>query len=157
LQQAGLVSEAAGDPASAEHAYVQSVIALLKDRMKQLTEVVELTSFFFTDETEAYDATLLIPKKTEPSVIGPALERVEAILADADFDDEEAMQASLDELLTELGLKRGQLYMAIRVAITGRTVSPGLFETLRVLGKARTMVRIQTAREKLAASLPSLG
>lgn len=153
LQQAGLVSEAASDPASAEHAYVQSVIALLKDRMKLLTEVVELTSFFFTEETEEYDASLLIPKKTEPSVIGPALERVEAILSGADFDDEAAMQASLDELLTELGLKRGQLYMAIRVAVTGRTVSPGLFETLHVLGKERTLARIAAAREKLAASL----
>lgn len=153
LLQAGLVSEAASDPASAEHAYVQSVIALLKDRMKLLTEVVELTSFFFTEETEAYDASLLVPKKTDPSVVGPALERVEAVLADADFDDEAAMQASLDELLTELGLKRGQLYMAIRVAVTGRTVSPGLFETLRVLGKERSLVRIAAAREKLAASL----
>src|SRR6185437_9395730 len=86
LQQAGLVSEAISDPASAEHAYVESVIALLKDRIKVLTEVAELTSFFFTDETEAYDPSLLVPKKTEPSVIGPALERVEAILSEADFD-----------------------------------------------------------------------
>jgi glutamyl-tRNA synthetase len=150
LQQAGLVSEVASDPASAEHAYVQSVIALLKDRMKLLTEAAELTSFFFTDETEEYDAALLIPKKTEPSVIGPALERVETILAGADFDDEAAMQASLDALLEELGLKRGQLYMAIRVAVTGRTVSPGLFETLHVLGKERTLTRIKKARAKLA-------
>jgi glutamyl-tRNA synthetase len=151
LQQAGLVSDAAGDPSSAEYAYAQSVIALLKDRMKLLTEVVELTSFFFTEETEPYEPSLLVPKKTEPSAVGPALEQVEAVLANADFEDEEATQARLRELATELGLKAGQLFMAIRVAVTGRTVSPGLFETMRVLGKERTLARIAGARAKLAA------
>jgi glutamyl-tRNA synthetase len=121
--------------------------------MKLLTEVADLTSFFFTEETEAYDASLLVPKKTAPAVVGPALASVEAVLAEADLEDEEATQARLRQLADELGLRAGQLFMAIRVAVTGRTVSPGLFETLRVLGKERTLARIQVAREKLATSL----
>jgi len=153
LQAAGLVSAAANDPESEEHAYVESVIALLKDRIKLLTEVVELTSFFFGEATEAYEPLLLVQKKVEPAVIVQALEQVAAILAEADLADEEATQARLRELAGELGLKAGQLFMAIRVAVTGRTVSPGLFETMRVLGKERSLARIAIAREKLHAYL----
>jgi glutamyl-tRNA synthetase len=48
-------------------------------------------------------------------------------------------------------LKAGQMFMPIRVAISGRTVAPGLFETLRVLGKDRSLERIDIAIEKLSA------
>jgi glutamyl-tRNA synthetase len=153
LQEAGLVTDAASDPASAEHAYVESVIALLKDRIKVLTEVADLTSFFFGAETEDYEPKLLVRKKTEPQAIAQALERVGTTLAAADLDDEEATQASLRTLGAELGLSASQLFMAIRVAVTGRTVSPGLFETMRVLGKERSLARIETARGRLNAYL----
>ncbi|HEX3722712.1 MAG TPA: glutamate--tRNA ligase, partial [Nitrolancea sp.] len=155
LQRAGLVSESAINPQSAEHAYVQSVIALLKDRIKVLTEVAELTSFFFTDETEDYLPALLVPRKTQPQAVEQALEQVLSVLAEADFDDEASMEASLRQLADELGLKVGQLFMPIRVAVTGRTVSPGLFETLRVLGMERSLARIGIARDKLHNGLAS--
>lgn len=153
LQQAGLVSEAASDPASAEHGYVREVVALVKDRLKVLTEVVELTSFFFTEETEDYPAETLVPRKTEPEAVLGALERASDVLADANFADEADLETRLRALADELGLKAGQLFMPIRVAITGRTVSPGLFETLRVLGKERSLARLAAAREKLRQHL----
>jgi glutamyl-tRNA synthetase len=65
------------------------------------------------------------------------------------------MEASLRQLADELGLKVGQLFMPIRVAVTGRTVSPGLFETLRVLGMERSLARIGIARDKLHNGLAS--
>ncbi|MDI3341553.1 MAG: glutamate--tRNA ligase [Sphaerobacter sp.] len=151
LRAAGLVSAAAEDPASPEHAYVRSVVALLKDRLKTLAEVVELTSFFFTEGTEDYPAELLVPKKTEPALVLEALDRTRAILETADFADEAGMEAALRALAEQLGLKAGQLFMPIRVAVTGRTVSPGLFETLRVVGRTRTLARLDVARAKLRA------
>lgn len=151
LQEAGLVGDAASDPASAEYAHVREVVSLLKDRLKVLTEIVELSSFFFAEETEDYPADLLVPRKTEPAAIVPALRRVQEVLADVDFSDEAAMEQQLRALATEVGLKAGQLFMPIRVAVTGRTVSPGLFETLRVLGKERTLARLAVAQEKLEA------
>src|SRR5690606_22398417 len=69
LREAGLVPAAAEDPATPEHAYVREVVALLKDRLKTLTEVVELTSFFFTEGTEDYPADRLVPRKTDPALV----------------------------------------------------------------------------------------
>jgi len=153
LVAAGLVPAAAEDPASPEHARVREVVTLVKDRLKTLTEVVELTDFFFTDgaeATEEYATETLVPRKTEPAAVRAGLERTRATLVGADLDDEAGTEATLRALADELGLKAGQLFMPIRVAVTGRTVSPGLFETLRVLGKDRVLARLDAAIAKLA-------
>ena len=63
---------------------------------------------------------------------------------------EASLEAELRALVEELGLKAGQLFGAIRVAITGRTVAPPLFETLAALGKERSLARIAAARAALA-------
>ena len=153
LQEAGLATAAAADTATPEYAYVRDVVALVKDRLKVLTEVVELTSFFFTPDVEDYPVETLIPKKTEPTAVATALERAIAVLGDADFADEADLESRLRSLADELSLKAGQLFMPIRVAVTGRTVSPGLFETLRVLGKERSLRRLEAASRKLQAHL----
>jgi glutamyl-tRNA synthetase len=61
------------------------------------------------------------------------------------------VEARLRALAEERGLKAGQLFMPIRVAITGRDKSPGLFETMRVLGNERVRTRLAAAIEKLRA------
>ncbi|MCS7256313.1 MAG: glutamate--tRNA ligase family protein, partial [Thermomicrobium sp.] len=152
LREAGLVGPDAEDPASPAFAYVREVVALVKDRAKLLSEVPELTRFFFTD-VEDYDPELLLQRKVEPETVLGALERTLAVLEQADFADEADLERRLRALAEELGLKAGQLFMPIRVAVTGRTVSPGLFETLRVLGRERSLERLARAREKLAAYL----
>jgi len=152
LQEAGLVGPEADDPTSPAFAYVREVVALVKDRAKLLSEVPELTRFFFT-EIEDYDPELLLQRKVEPETVLSALERTIAVLETADFADEADLERRLRSLAEELGLKTGQLFMPIRVAVTGRTVSPGLFETLRVLGRERALDRLARAREKLAAYL----
>lgn len=149
LQAAGLVTGAAWDPASEEFSAVRAVVALVKDRLKVLTEVADLTAFFFTEGTEDYAIESLIPRKIDPEVVLNALERARASLSEADFDDEADLEVLLRGLAEELGLKAGQVFMPIRVAVTGRTVSPGLFETLRVLGKDRSLVRLGRAVDKL--------
>ena len=149
LQAAGLVTEEAGDPDSQAFSYVREVVALVKDRLKVLTEVADLTAFFFTEGTEDYSAETLIPRKTRTEVVLNALERARVSLSDADFGSEADLEERLRGLAEELGLKAGQLFMPIRVAVTGRTISPGLFETLRVLGKDRSLTRLDTAAEKL--------
>ncbi len=153
LQAAGLVTEAAGEPGSAEFNYAREVIALVKDRLKVLTEVAELTAFFFTEGTEDYEVSSLVPRKTDPKVVLNALERARERLGGADFDNEADLEERLRGLAEELGLKAGQLFMPIRVAVTGRSVSPGLFETLRVLGKDRSLARLDTAAGKLRGSI----
>ncbi|HMM41254.1 MAG TPA: glutamate--tRNA ligase [Thermomicrobiales bacterium] len=149
LQEAGLVGEVAeGTP---EYARVRDAVGLIKDKMRLLGEAPELLSFFFADADE-YAPELLIPKKTEPAQIATALTRVRDIVAEAGVEDEEALEARLRSLGDELGLKAGQLFMPIRVAVSGRTVSPGLFGTLRVLGRERALERLDAAIGKLGAA-----
>ena len=74
-----------------------------------------------------------------------ALVAVERTLDEVDLDDEAATEARFRALADELGLKAGQLFMPIRVAVTGRTQSPGLFETMRVIGKDCCRARVGAA------------
>ena len=78
-----------------------------------------------------------------------------AMAVSLDVTDEAATEERLRTLADELGLKPGQLFMQVRVAVTGRTQSPGLFETLKVIGQERVNARIAAANEKLTASLAS--
>ncbi|TVR74371.1 MAG: glutamate--tRNA ligase [Sphaerobacteraceae bacterium] len=151
LVDAGLVDPVAADTTTGEFAKVRDTIELVKDRLKYLTEAPELVDFFFKDETDDYDAETLVPRKTEPETALAGLKAAREGLADIDFSDEEALEAKLRELAEEIGLKAGQMFMPIRVAVSGRTVSPGLFETLRVLGRDTVLARIDIAIQKLQA------
>ncbi len=149
LQEAGLVTEAANDPTSDEFKYVKEVVELVKDRARILTEVVEDTEFFFWDQLPDYDVRSLIPRKDKPEEVEPALRQVVEIIESTDLNDEAEVQAKLRALAKELGMKAGELFMPIRVATTGRTIAPGLFETLRVLGKERALERLNQGIEKV--------
>jgi glutamyl-tRNA synthetase len=92
-----------------------------------------------------YDPLTLVPKKGTPEDTLAALQAVAAVLPEVDLDDEAAAEARFRALADELGVKAGNLFMPIRVAVTGRTQSPGLFETLRVIGKDRCIERVQQA------------
>ncbi len=63
--------------------------------------------------------------------------------------DEASLETMLRPLAEELGLKAGQLFGALRTAVTGRTATPPLFQTMAVLGKERCLKRIDMALEKL--------
>jgi len=107
-----------------------------------------LTDFFFVDELE-YDARLLIVKNMSQGSVLRALETVQARLEPLAVFDAESLEALLRPLAEELELKTGQLFGTLRVAITGRTAAPPLFQTMAVLGKQRCLRRIQVAIDRL--------
>jgi glutamyl-tRNA synthetase len=80
---------------------------------------------------------------------GPLLEAACEALAAADQFDPEAIEAALAPVLDRFEVKPGKLYQPIRVAITGSSVSPGIFESLSVLGRERSLKRIKSASERL--------
>jgi glutamyl-tRNA synthetase len=128
--------------------YVRQIMPLIQERARTLTEVAELTEFFFSDALD-YDSSLLIVKKMDRESAARALETSRQGLEPLERFDHESLEAVLRPLAEELGLKTGQLFGTLRVAVTGRTVAPPLFETMSVLGKKRCLVRIKAALDKL--------
>jgi glutamyl-tRNA synthetase len=154
LAAAGLIAPGPFDAAHADFARVRAVAALLKDRLETLAEAPELMRYFLQPELEPYETALLVPKKMTPQATLSALEAVAWVLPEVDLEDEAASEARLRALADGLGLKPGNLFMPIRVAVTGRTQSPGLFETLRVIGAERVRSRIADAIARLQARTP---
>ncbi len=142
LERAGLLGNAPGE-------YVEQVISLVKERVKLLPEVVEYTEFFFQEPEPT--AALLMGKKLSPEEARNALAAARERLAGLPKWDEALMEAEMRALGEELGLKTGPFFMILRVATTGKTVSPGLFETARVLGRERTLARLDRAVEVLSS------
>lgn len=149
LIDAGTIESGPVDATHPRFAEVVVASGLLKDRIKHLTEAPELMSYFLQDDLEDYDAALLVPKKMEAAQVLPLLQATRAALADVDLSDHDATEARFRALADELGVKAGQLFMPIRVAATGRTQSPGLFDTLAAIGGERVGTRLDQAIARL--------
>jgi glutamyl-tRNA synthetase len=150
----GLVPITASDPESDEFARVREVTAILKDRIVLLSEAPDLMRYFLQDELDPFDPASLVPKKSDRATTKATLQAGLAALQQLSVADEAEAEAKLRELAEAQGIKAGQLFMPIRVAVTGRTESPGLFETLRVIGDDRVRSRIASAIAMLDADGP---
>jgi glutamyl-tRNA synthetase len=128
--------------------YVKKMLPLIQERAKTLAEVSELTCFFFIDEL-SYEPDLLIAKKMDKETTIKALETSLQRLGQIPVFDEESLEAILRPLAEELGLKTGQLFGTLRVAVTGRTMAPPLFQTMAVLGKESCLRRIKESLTSL--------
>lgn len=143
-------------PSPEERAYVERLTPLIHERLEELGDAPGLLAFFFRDTGTpaeaggAFDPALLIPKKLDRAGTEAALRVAGERLEQLEAWDEESIEGALRALVDELRLKTGQLFSAIRVATTGRTVAPPLFATLAALGKARSLARIRAAVALLA-------
>ncbi|MFH0941705.1 MAG: glutamate--tRNA ligase [Chloroflexota bacterium] len=132
--------------------YVSRVMPLIQDRVRCLTEVAELSRFFFEREL-AYETSALIEKKMDAQGTLRALQVSLERLSPLGSFEAGGLEAGLRPLAEELGLKTGQLFGTLRVAVTGRAAAPPLFETMAVLGRERCLGCIRaaiTALSKLA-------
>jgi len=124
--------------------YLTRIVPLERERIKLLSEAPQMFEFFFVDALE-YDPALLVPKGIDAAGAQTALARTIAVTeAIADWTPE-TLEPPLRALAEELSVKAGQLFGAIRVAITGRTASPPLFDTMAVLGRERCLARMRSA------------
>lgn len=133
-----------------DKAYAARVLHLEQERMKTLAEAPAMTSFFFERELR-YEPQTLIAKHMDADRTLDGLRRSQATLEALAGWEAAEMETRLRELVAELGLKPVQLFTSLRVAVTGRTVSPPLFETMETLGRDTSMQRITLAIEALAA------
>ena len=130
-----------------DRGYLNRIAPLIYERVKLLRDAPEQAEFFFADELD-YDRESLLVKGLDKAKVAEALDISKERLKDCSFDADE-MESILRLLAEELGLKTGQLFGLLRVAVTGRTAAPPLFQTMEVLGRGRCLNRITAAVDKL--------
>jgi glutamyl-tRNA synthetase len=123
------------------------VTPLIRERIKLLRDVLTAADFFFVDKLPPYDPAELIPQKGDAAMALKVLTRAREVLANVEFKHDPLDQA-LRTAAQELGVKAGQMFQPIRVAVCGRKNAPPLFETLEVLGRETTLERIEQAVEQ---------
>ncbi|MDP2708756.1 MAG: glutamate--tRNA ligase [bacterium] len=130
--------------------YIKAVVALEQERLKKLSEIGELTGFFFTDQP-AYEPELLIWKKMEASAVKENLQSIYEMLEKISSGEwqKEIMEKRVIGYLKENNLKLGDYLWPTRAALTGRRASPGPFEVAEILGKEGSLGRISQAIKKL--------
>ncbi|MCL2149382.1 MAG: glutamate--tRNA ligase [Dehalococcoidia bacterium] len=135
-----------------DQSYVKKVLALVQERAKTLAEAAspELSWFFFTDRVD-YPAELLIDKKLDKTQTANLLATTTARLDVLPAFDATTLEGMLRPLAEEMGLKAGQLFGALRTAVSGLTATPPLFQMMETLGKHRSITRIREAAAKLEA------
>lgn len=138
-----------GEKELRERKETRGIVPLIQERLKKLTDAVELVDFFFVDRI-SYDPALLVGKKMTAAESLAALRKARETLAALPDFEEKTLETALRALVEELGLKAGQLFGIIRVATTGKKVAPPLFGTLSVLGRERVLERLDNAGEVLA-------
>jgi glutamyl-tRNA synthetase len=125
---------------------------MVRERLPRLDAVGPMLDFVFIDDIEP-DASALVPKRwdepTTAAALGTAADAIEA-LGELAFEADE-LEPALRALAEERGWKPGDLFMAVRVAITGRTATPPLFDTMVAIGFRRTLERLRDAQARLVS------
>lgn len=132
----------------AQRGYFQQALALEQERIGHLSDVPDMMGFFFDDDL-APDVELMRFKRHDRAETAAALTTVEGLSRELPEFTIEAIETMLRGLAERLGWKTGDLFMPIRIAVTGRRATPPLFETMAVLGRERCLIRLQRARAKL--------
>ncbi len=124
---------------------LRAACGIAQEKAQTLEEVWALIRFLFEPPVSDEKAWGKVMKEGT----GPVLEAVAEALEPVEPFEPARIEAALAPLLDRFGLKPGKLYQPIRVAITGTSISPGIFESLAALGRERSLERIRAAAERL--------
>jgi glutamyl-tRNA synthetase len=121
--------------------------ALMQERARNLNEIRDAYRAYMAPELPAYDEKATAKHLTKET--RPLLETAREVIERTFAQGPQAMEDAFRALAEQRGVGLGKLAQPVRVAVTGTTVSPPLFETLGLLGKERTLRRIDAALEKV--------
>ncbi len=141
LRQAGFTVEAAD---------LVPLVPLIQERLKTLKEAPDWIDFVFQDRVDL-DANQLVGKKMTADASRDALRQVRDSLSHLSDFEVGPIEGALRALADQLGVKLGPMLGIVRVAVTGKTVAPPLFETLAILGRERVLARVDRGLEILSA------
>jgi glutamyl-tRNA synthetase len=135
---------------------LRALLPIVQERLPRLGAIGDLAGFLWIDNLEP-DPALLVPKRWDAATTAEALtaarDTIETAVGPITFEADE-LEPPLRALAQTRGWKAGDLFMAIRVAVTGRTATPPLFDSLVALGRDRVIARLNAAIEVLARGLP---
>ena len=143
----GLVTE---DWFTAHEEYFAKLVDVVRVRVKTLQEVADASTYFFKDITE-YDAKG-VAKHFKPESVAILEQCIAAIEAD-DVYDLATTEAAYNKIAADNDLSLGKVIHPTRLALTGRTVSPGMFDVMVLLGKEKTLNRLHKAVEYIKSCL----
>jgi len=140
LHRAGLVSD---PPTQAQREVLAAVVPLVQERMETLAQSVGMVGFLLVDPADfAIDPDQSVSDEDAQRVIASASEALSAL---SDWTAAPIEQALRGALIEGLGLKPKAAFGAVRIAVTGRRVSPPLFESMEILGREETLRRLASA------------
>jgi glutamyl-tRNA synthetase len=141
LEEAGL----GGEASRADSEWLRQLVVLVRERTKTLVEMVHWVRPYFGREPVIEEAAA---KKFLTSSIAPVLAELIERYETLPIFSKESWEEVFKEIIEKHGIKMGQLAQPVRVALTGRTASPGLFEVMEVLGRERTLHRLRHGLER---------
>ena len=125
-------------------AKMKLIAPLIQERIRLLRDVLTVGDFFFARELPPYPSSELIPKKGDAALAMRVLKKAREALESAEFSHE-GLEKALRAGAESLGIKAGQMFEPVRVAVCGRKTAPPLFGTLEALGRETCLTRIGSA------------
>lgn len=141
FEQAGLATVA---DLESRREWFHGVLELLRVRARLTDEIVQLATTFF-GETVSYDADAISKQWRDAAATGEILQATHERLARLETWEPAAMEDALRKLAEELTISGGKIFQPLRVALTGKTVSPGIFDVLLYVGREHSLARIAAA------------
>ena len=123
-----------------------AILPLVFERLVTLADIDELTRFFYVDEQPDYE---LLLKKADNQLVAKQLNQTMDFLSGLSEWTTEKIEVGMRELQEKNDWHRGQFFMMIRLAVTGRKATPPLFETMSVIGKDIVLRRLEMVKAKL--------
>lgn len=144
-------------PRPLDRSLVDAFTPLIQERVKLLSEVAPMTDFFFAEEVAVAAPEEFIGRglRKTPEQAAPALDAATTALSAITAWAAEPLEAALREVADNLDVRAGDLFMLCRVAVTGKRVTPPLFETMEIVGSAASLERMHAASAALAEAYPA--
>ena len=142
LREAGLLDE---DISEEKYEWIKDVVTAVGDRLKTLTQIVDYAGSFFVDKLE-YDEKA-VQQRLKKDYVPKMLEDLKARLRTAEPFDEANLEEVIRAFAEESGLSASKIIHPLRVALTGKSVGPGIFETVALLGREKAIQRLDEGIE----------
>ncbi len=146
LQQAGWVTR---PPPCDIGPKLQAILEAAGDRIKVAGDILDYPDFFLADEAIPVDEKAFEKRLRKPPEAAGLLRKFRDCLAAAEPFDAATLERTMQDFVAAEGIKIGQIIHALRVAVTGKAVGAGMFETLALVGKTASLARIERALQNV--------